>query len=80
MPSYTGSEFLAEVQAKALSGWLIRGAVVVGAAILIALGVIGYKVATSPPALPDESPTLGDPGGGQSPTRVGDRALMLNGD
>lgn len=80
MPTYGGEEFLAEVQAKALSGWLIRGMVVVGVVILIALGVIGYKLATSPPALPDESPALEDPGSRQAPTRLGDRSRMLDSD
>lgn len=77
MPTYGGEEFLAEVEARALSGWLIRGAVAAGIVILIVLGVIGYRLATSPPALPDESPMLEDPESVQSPARLGDRARMF---
>ena len=81
LPTYSGEEFLAQVQARALSGWLIRGAVILGAALLIALAVIGYKMATTLPAHPDESPALLDSGAGagvaQSPTRLGDRTRIL---
>ncbi len=77
MPTYGGAEFLAEVKARALSGWLFRGMVVVGVILLVLLGVIGYRIATSPPAMPDESPAIEDLGSGQTPTRLGDRSWLL---
>lgn len=77
MPAYGGAEFMAEVRAHAVSAWLVRGAILVGAAIMIAVAVIGYRHATRPQAMPDETPALDDSGGQATPTRLLDRNRML---
>ncbi len=64
MPTHAGVEFLAEAHARAVTLWLIRLAVVVGIAAAVGLAVVGYKLATASPALPDALPAHDDPGAG----------------
>jgi len=75
MPTHAGAEFLAEAHSRAVTLWLIRLAVVVGLAAAVGLAVVGYKLATTPPALPDALPAQDDPGAGPNRGAMGhDRA------
>lgn len=63
LPMPFGPEFLAEVQARAVSGWVVRVGVVAAVVLAVIVGALVYRVVTTPGAS-SRDPALDDPGPG----------------